>query len=48
MVEIFKTNIDEQQQAEVVLKLLCKKFPDFKINFDYRKREDKKSPSLFE
>lgn len=34
MVEIFKTNIDEQQQAEVLLKLLSETFPDFKINFD--------------
>lgn len=34
MVEIFKTNIDEQQQAEVLLKLLSKTFPEFKINFD--------------
>lgn len=34
MVEIFKTNIDGQQQAEVLLKLLSKTFPEFKINFD--------------
>lgn len=34
MVEIFKTNIDGQQQAEVLLKLLSEKFPDFKINLD--------------
>ena len=34
MVEIFKTNIDEQQQAEVLLKLLSQTFPEFKINFD--------------
>ena len=34
MVEIFKTNIDEQQKAEILLKLLSTKFPDFKINFD--------------
>ena len=33
MVEIFKTNIDEQQ-AEVLLKQLSKTFPEFKINFD--------------
>ncbi len=34
MVEIFKTNIDGQQQAEVLLKLLSEKFPNFQINFD--------------
>ena len=34
MVEIFKTNVQHQKQAIMLLAALCRKFPLFKINFD--------------
>jgi len=34
MVEVFKTNIQEARQANVLFKELSQQFPLFKINFD--------------
>ena len=34
MVEVFKTNINENGQASQVIQLLSLHFPSFKINFD--------------
>ncbi len=34
MVEIFKTNVEEQDQARVLLQVLSQQFPLSKINFD--------------
>ena len=34
MVEVFKTNILKQKEAKLMLTILSKKFPSFKINFD--------------
>ena len=34
MVEIFKTNVQLQEQAEIVLGMLSKTFPEYKMNFD--------------
>jgi hypothetical protein len=34
MVEIFKTNVQHQKQAIMLLTALCREFPLFKINFD--------------
>lgn len=33
-VEIFKTNVNDQEQAKKVVGLLYRKFPDCRINFD--------------
>jgi len=34
MVEVFKTNVGNKNQAEQILKALKKNFPRLKINFD--------------
>jgi hypothetical protein len=34
MVEVFKTNVENKNQAEQILKELKKSFPGLKINFD--------------
>ncbi len=34
MVEIFKTNVEEQDQARALLQVLSQQFPLSKINFD--------------
>ncbi len=34
MVEVFKTNIRERQQAAFLFEMLAHQFPSFKINFD--------------
>jgi hypothetical protein len=34
MVEVFKTNVQRQKQAILLLKVLSQKFPLFRINFD--------------
>jgi hypothetical protein len=34
MVEVFKTNVENKNQAEQILKALKKNFPRVKINFD--------------
>ncbi|HEV8283640.1 MAG TPA: hypothetical protein VGQ09_04980 [Chitinophagaceae bacterium] len=34
MVEVFKTNVENKNQAEQILKVLKKNFPRLKINFD--------------
>lgn len=34
MVEVFKTNVRQQRQAKLLLGILQKHFPLFKINFD--------------
>ena len=34
MVEVFKTNVEAEQHAELLLEELSKKFPEFRINFD--------------
>ena len=33
-VEVFKTNVRQKRQARVLLNILAKQFPRFKINFD--------------
>ena len=34
MVEVFKTNIEEEYQAQKLIEVLNTSFPDCKINFD--------------
>ena len=34
MVEVFKTNIQQQRQAEILLAVLGQHFPQARINFD--------------
>jgi len=34
MIEVFKTNVRQQKQADNLLIVLCEQFPRFKINFD--------------
>ena len=34
MVEVFKTNVADKQQAEKFLRILSRSFPNHKINFD--------------
>ena len=34
MVEIFKTNVQQNSQAKKLVALLCRHFPESKINFD--------------
>jgi hypothetical protein len=34
MVEVFKTNVLTKKKAKVILSLLSKTYPTFKINFD--------------
>ena len=34
MVEVYRTSVENQKQAEFLLKHLYKIFPDYKINFD--------------
>ncbi len=34
MVEVFKTNVDSQQEAAGLVQRLLEIFPDYKINFD--------------
>ena len=39
MVEAFKTNIQKKAQSKMLLCILCKAFPSFKINFDLSDRD---------
>lgn len=39
MIEVFKTNVLKQSQANQVLKILCANFHDLKINFDLTDRD---------
>ena len=39
MVEIFKTNVEAEQQAQEMLGVLSETFPEFKINFDLYDRD---------
>lgn len=39
MIEVFKTNVRTKKQAEVLLNLLSKTYPDAKINFDLSDRD---------
>jgi hypothetical protein len=34
MVEVFKTNVQKKTQSKMLLGILSKAFPSFKINFD--------------
>lgn len=34
MVEVFKTDVQKQNQANILLTLLCRDYPAFRINFD--------------
>lgn len=34
MIEVFKTNVQEQKQAKMLVTVLSEQFPLFKINFD--------------
>lgn len=34
MVEVYKTNVTNQKQANKIIRKLNEKFPDYKINFD--------------
>lgn len=34
MVEVFRTNIDAPEQAQVILAMIGKRFPEYRINFD--------------
>ena len=34
MVEVFKTNVQKKAQSKMLLYILSKAFPSFKINFD--------------
>jgi hypothetical protein len=34
MIEVFKTNVQTQERAQIVLSMLAGTFPSFKINFD--------------
>ncbi|UUW08341.1 hypothetical protein NLG42_19805 [Flavobacterium plurextorum] len=34
MVEILKTNVESQEEADDIITVLKKLFPDYKINFD--------------
>lgn len=34
MVEVFKTNVRRRKQATMLLAVLSRKFPSFRINFD--------------
>jgi hypothetical protein len=34
MIEVFKTSVREQEQAEMILSTLVNSFPSIKINFD--------------
>lgn len=34
MVEIFKTNVGSNSESKIILRLLSKSFPGYKINFD--------------
>ncbi len=40
MVEVFKTNIQQEYQAEVIVAELCMYFPDHAINFDLQDRDN--------
>ena len=39
MLEIFKTNVDDQKVADFIVRLLMQKFPDCSINFDLEDRD---------
>jgi hypothetical protein len=39
MVEVFKTNVENKNQAAQILKAMKKKFPHLKINFDLDDRD---------
>ena len=34
MIEVFKTNVQKKTQSKMILSILSKTFPSFKINFD--------------
>ncbi|MDH7461843.1 hypothetical protein QEG73_11165 [Chitinophagaceae bacterium 26-R-25] len=34
MIEVFKTNVKRRKESEILLLLLSRTFPSFKINFD--------------
>lgn len=34
MIEVFKTNVQEESQCQVIIALLLEHFPNSKINFD--------------
>jgi hypothetical protein len=34
MIEVFKTNVNEQVQAEIILSVIVNSFPSIKPNFD--------------
>ena len=34
MVEVFKTNVQQKRQAKILLDILSRQFPLFRINFD--------------
>lgn len=34
MVEVYKTNVTNQKQANEIVRKLNEKFPDYKVNFD--------------
>jgi hypothetical protein len=34
MIEVFKTNVQEVAEAKSLVNMLCRHFPDTKINFD--------------
>lgn len=34
MIEIFRTNVNQEKEAKKILDLLSKKFPDLVMNFD--------------
>jgi hypothetical protein len=39
MVEVFKTNVQDKAQSEMLLGVLSEAFPPFKINFDLSDRD---------
>ncbi|MBK6265160.1 hypothetical protein JKA74_08930 [Marivirga sp. S37H4] len=34
MVEVFKTNVIDPEQADLVIREICNLFPHYKVNFD--------------
>lgn len=34
MVEVFKTNVEQTEEAELLLRFFAEYFPEYKINFD--------------
>ena len=39
MIEVFKTNVRKKAQSKMLLSILSKTFPSFKINFDLSDRD---------